>query len=432
MRCTGMLCIVFTLLPLVAASRRVKSSSELKVDNGDLAIIKDKERAPLSSDLTMTIPMTVTMTVAKDEAFADTLSGLSQIFEDLGMPEKFAEVEGKVASKVKKAMMTKVPVALADKMAELGVPGVQATAATEPQQMVIKNVFKQTEPEEAGAAHDQIDVAPHPDYEMFFRVVVHDRDVVVEHLDPSPLAKVSVKNMPQVKFLELIRHQLEEKVSASVAETVGDGFQITVSTEADVGAEEASARKSFWLLVKVGAVDVDALLENNKGRDFADNFNQLVESLQELRLPHSDVLINNIHRSIDTKAMGGIGDVLPQKLSQAIGVKVWSVSKRGYFSLKSKASEGRCCVGESNGESVAYWVPNNLARGAGALGLGYGRDGHCPLIQEGTGCVAKGYSETRVAIATAHTSYTDCFVGGGSGGDVGVPTSYIAAYECSE
>merc|ERR1719247_1735658 len=137
------------------------------------------------------------------------------------MPEKFAVVEGKVASKVKKAMMTKVPAALAEKMAEQGVPGVQATFATEPQQMVVKQMFNFTEPEVAEAAHDETDVAPHSDYEMFFRVVVHDRELLVEHIDPS-LAKVSVKTMAQVKFLELIRHQLEEKVRAGIAETVGD------------------------------------------------------------------------------------------------------------------------------------------------------------------------------------------------------------------
>jgi len=352
------------------------------------------------------------LTRAKGEAFADTFLGLHQIFDNLGMPEKYAEIEGKVAAKVKRAMMTKVPAVLVEKMSEQGV-----------------KVTVTTEPAVAEAEDDEPAVAPQPDYEMFFRVVVHDRTVLAEHLD-SELAKFAVKRMPQSKFLSLIRRQLEEKVVAGVAEKVGDGLAITVTTEADADAGEAAERKSFWLLVKVSAVDIDALLEKTKGRDFADNFNQLLESLQALHLPNSDVLINNIQNSVDTKVMGGIGDALPEKLRESIGAEVWSVPKSGYFTLQAVATEGRCCVGDSD-KAVVYWVPAALARGGGALGLGYGREGHCPKIQERTGCVAHGFSQTREAITTSHTSYTDCFNGGGAGGTIGVPTSYVAA-ECSD
>mmetsp|Transcript_17982 Transcript_17982/g.31530 ORF Transcript_17982/g.31530 Transcript_17982/m.31530 type:complete len:146 (+) Transcript_17982:227-664(+) len=122
-----------------------------------------------------------------------------------------------------------------------------------------------------------------------------------------------------------------------------------------------------------------------------------------------DTMINNIQIEADNQVKGGLGAELSKVLAASLGAEVALTSLGAFQRLQHLASEGRCCRGKYD-VSDFFWVPKSFARGAGALGLGYGISGHCPKIERQNACVVQGrLAFSTEKLKTKYTTYTDCF-----------------------
>lgn len=329
------------------------------------------------------------MRKAKGEVFAESLESIVDTLGKLGMEEKIASVDAKISAQLRAGLIAKIPEILEMKLKEQG---------------IVVNVL--TDPP-APPPDPLPEIAPSPNYKLFFHIAIRDRETLARQLD-SRLLRFALRELPQAKFMDIIQRKLTQKVSEGVQNKTGKALNVTVSTQPDTDAG-ANNRESFWLLLQVNDIDVAGLLSSTKGPEFAESIIKLLDSLSTLQaqgLEAMGVTINNIHTMIDNQALGGLASSLPATLQKSLGADVTNVSMAVFNHLQDLATSGRCC---SDGEDL-YWVAQKYAKGSGLFSLGYGKKGHCPMVKvkEEIVCAAKG-TETFGAVQTKYRPYTDCF-----------------------
>jgi len=264
--------------------------------------------------------------------------------------------------------------------------------------------------------------------------------------------------------LNLLRQKVESHIALGVQEKFGTNLQLTVTTHGDEDYGSSSKDDSFWLKVHVTGYDIRVIIEKTKGAEFAEAFYDLFTALSVMQHAGEvsmNIVMANVMATTDTHIMQGLGDKIQEKVASSLGGTVEAVSVESFEALQAMAASGRCCqvpsqayekrpgtsapVQASPEQAMAYahmthargdvvpageiweflnpagsppgdrlhdvfWVDMKLARGGGALGFGYGREGHCPRIapQDKGACVAKGTGHEG-AVQTKHVSYTHCF-----------------------
>eukprot|EP00427_Karlodinium_veneficum_P050855 CAMPEP_0169358780 /NCGR_PEP_ID=MMETSP1017-20121227/28871_1 /TAXON_ID=342587 /ORGANISM="Karlodinium micrum, Strain CCMP2283" /LENGTH=442 /DNA_ID=CAMNT_0009455883 /DNA_START=64 /DNA_END=1388 /DNA_ORIENTATION=+ len=313
---------------------------------------------------------------AKGQAFADALMSLSDIMTRLGMPDKFAEIEGKVGVKVRGALMTKIPEILTAKMKEE--QGIEVTVTVSPP----------PPPQEAPPTRQ-----PEPAWDMAFRVSDVDREVLAEQT--KGLKGVVVRKMPQHMLIQKVQDMLKGKISDAIVEKLGSGLQLEVEIQNDAEAGSASKTDSFWMILHVKQRSLQDILKTTKGDEFASAFEDLLEALDVLAdgVGTMDIVRANILTGIDEKILDGLATNIQEKLSSALQAKVQQVSAESCEQLQAQAASGRCCA---TAQKQYFWIKSGLDRGAGPLGLGYGRSGHCPKVIPGRACAFQGIATSEV------------------------------------
>jgi len=327
------------------------------------------------------------MSKAKGAEFADALMSLQTSLTSMGMEEKWAEVEAKIGSKLRNTFMRKVPQTITTKLKES--KGIDVSVTTDPL------------PEADAPAI----LLPEPTWDIVYRVEVPKRDAVVSKV--AGLKAAVVRKMPQKAFLNIVQTQIEKKISEGVQQKLGQGLQLIVTTESDDDTGSRSKTDSFWLTVQVAGRSLRDVLSHAKGEEFAQSFEGLLTALHTMSkgMDSMKIIHDNIMTTVDGKILHGLATTLKGRLVTELGATLQQVSLESKDQLQSQASGGRCC--SANGQM--FWVDAQLARGAGALGLGFGRSGHCPRVVPHSNCVARGIGQDESAVKTEYATYTECF-----------------------